>query len=250
MDHSQQPQSPFIKIGEELGKAFLELFYPLHCVGCSSALLGTSRFCPDCWEKLERLTPHHCSICSYPLGHASIFADCCENCSDRELHFVAGVSAFRHQGLVRRLLYQLKYGGDQSLKKALGELTLIALQDKRLQDVTFTAVVPVPLHPRRAREREFNQARLLAEDVAMHLQSPLQELLRRSKPTATQVHSDRKERIKNLKNAFALKKQCTLSGNYLLVDDVLTTGSTLDACAKVLREAGADGIWAVTVARS
>jgi len=174
----------------------------------------------------------------------------CENCADRKLHFVSGVSAFRYQGLVRALISQFKYAGDRSLKKVLGELIEGAISDERLESVIFEAVVPVPLHPYREREREFNQARLLAREVALRSQLPVKDCLCRIKPTWTQVHSDRQERIENLRGAFALKKKWVLSGNYLLVDDVLTTGSTLDACAKVLLEAGADGVWAVTVARS
>jgi ComF family protein len=132
----------------------------------------------------------------------------------------------------------------------MGELIECAMHDERLGGISFEAIVPVPLHPRREREREFNQARLLAQEVALRSRIPVKDFLRRVKPTWTQVHSDRRERIENLRDAFALKKKCALSGNYLLVDDVLTTGSTLDACAKILLEAGADGVWAVTVARS
>ena len=143
----------------------------------------------------------------------------------------------------------MKYGGDQSLKKVMGEILSLTLQDHRLEGLSFEAIIPVPLHPHREREREFNQARLLAEELASRLAFPMKDLLRRIKPTLTQVHSDRQKRIENLKGAFALKKKRPLSGNYLLVDDVLTTGSTLDSCAQVLSEAGAEGVWAVTVAR-
>lgn len=227
-----------------------ELFYPSHCAGCGFALSEKRKLCEECWSKLERLPEHLCQVCSHQLNDADASSACCENCANRKLHFVAGVSAFRHQGLVRQLLSQFKYAGDQSLKKVMGELIGIAMQDERLRGINFEAVVPVPLHPLREREREFNQARLLAREVAIQARCPMKELLRRIKPTSTQVCSDRKERIENLRGAFALKKAHMLSGNYLLVDDVLTTGSTLDECAKVLLHAGAGSVWAVTVARS
>ncbi|MFZ4115827.1 MAG: ComF family protein [Chthoniobacterales bacterium] len=225
----------------------LELFYPSHCAGCGEALFEKSRLCITCWNSLPRLSENLCPICSHEL-HAA--AARCENCADRKLHFVSGVSSFRYQGLIRALVSQFKYLGDQSLKKVMGELIECAINDERLDAVTFEAVVPVPLHPCREREREFNQARLLAQEVALRSKLPMKDILRRIKPTWTQVHSDRHERIENLRDAFVLKKKHSLSGNYLLVDDVLTTGSTLDACAKVLLDAGADGVWAVTVARS
>lgn len=227
----------------------LELFYPSHCAGCGEALFEKSRLCSRCWRRLDLLPEHRCQICSHPLYSATADSANCENCSGRKLHFMAGISLFRYQGLLRELLSQFKYAGDQSLKKVMGEIMSRTLQDQRLDGLTFEAVIPVPLHPHREREREFNQARLLAEEIAGRSPFPMKDLLCRIKPTLTQVHSDRQKRIENLKGAFALKKKQALCGNYLLVDDVLTTGSTLDACAKVLRDAGADGVWAVTIAR-
>ncbi|HLB33795.1 MAG: hypothetical protein A3F67_07950 [Verrucomicrobia bacterium RIFCSPHIGHO2_12_FULL_41_10] len=229
--------------------ALLELFYPLHCAGCGCYLLGKKSLCEECWDKAKPLSDYICSICSHQLNIPQEDFTCCENCGDRNLHFVAGVSAFRHDGLVSQLLYQFKYGGDQSLKKVMGEFIDVALNEERLQGVLFSAVVPVPLYRLREREREFNQARLIAEEVAGRLLCPVENLLQRVKPTSMQALSDRKQRIQNLKGAFAIKSHQLLSGNYLLVDDVLTTGSTLDECAKVLLQAGASKVWAVTVAR-
>ncbi len=231
---------------------FLELLYPSHCVGCGIALFEESSLCTSCWNQLPKLSEYYCPICDYslPTQHAH-----CDNCTDRKLHFLRALSAFRYDGLVVQLLSRFKYAGDQSLKKVMGELISHALSRESWSSLSLRAVVPVPLHPRREREREFNQARLLAQEVASRLQLPLEDLLSRIKATSTQVHSHRKERIDNLRDAFIIKKKIfkktkLLSGNYLLVDDVLTTGSTLDECAKVLLSAGAQRVWAVTVARS
>lgn len=225
---------------------FLELFYPLHCDGCGIALFAKTHLCDHCWSCAKPLSHSICKICSYQLVEEAH----CKNCADRKLHFMAGVSAFQYEGLVKELLHRFKYGGDQSLKKVMGELLAEALQDVRLQDVFFEAVVPIPLHLLREREREFNQAYLLAHEVASQLQRPLRPLLCCERATAHQARSDRQERIKNRRDLFAIKKAQKLSGNYLLVDDVLTTGATLDAAAKALLGAGADNVWAVTVARS
>lgn len=249
ISHEHQQFSFMMSVCYLFGRTLLELLYPPHCDGCGEATFEKSRLCAACWSSLELVSEHICQICSYPLvGNNS--TSYCENCTGRQLHFVAGVSIFRYQGLVRKLLSQFKYKGDQSLKKVMGELLSQTLQEERLVGLHFEAIVPVPLYPLREREREFNQARLLAYEVALQLQLPMKDLLCRIKPTLTQVHSDRRARINNLKKAFRLKKPSSLSGNYLLVDDVLTTGSTLDECAHVLRSAGAKRVWAVTVART
>ena len=223
------------------------LFYPRHCAGCGVALLQEQSLCHHCWNKAERLTSSCCQVCSYSL---SINSESCRNCSDRKLHFVAGVSSFQYRGLVKQLIARFKYGGDQSLKHLMSELIEVALKDSRLQGIVFSAVVPVPLYYLRERERGFNQAFLLAQEVALRCEVPLCSLLKRVQPTSFQASSDRNERLKKCAGAFALKKDHALSGNYLLVDDVLTTGSTLDECAKMLLQAGACNVWAVTVARS
>lgn len=229
-----------------VSETLLGLFYPLHCEGCQKALFGKTCLCPECWDRAKPLAALFCERCSYPLVKEAR----CKNCADRQLHFVAGVSAFQYEGLVRQLLHRFKYGGDQSLKKVLGEFLALALRDERLHGVTFEAVVPVPVYRLREREREFNQALLLAQEVACQLKRPLRQVLSCTQATLSQARLDRNERIKNREGKFALKKNQPLLGNYLLVDDVLTTGATLDACARVLLEAGASGVWAVTVARS
>ena len=232
-----------------------DLFYPPHCAGCQRALVEHQEhvvsslkrlLCSDCCQQLQHLTPPYCPVCSYTL---SSDVATCSNCAQRGLHFVAGVAALRYQGLTKELLARYKYGRDQSLKKLLQQLVVTALQDERLKETVFEAVVPVPLYPVRERERGFNQARVLAQEVASHYKLPLRSLLKRVALTSFQAASHRQQRLKNLEGAFALRRPLQLHGNYLLVDDVLTTGATLDECAKLLLQAGADAVWAVTLAR-
>ena len=227
--------------------ALSDLFYPRHCEGCQKALLQEEHLCHDCWNKMEASAELCCEVCSYPL--VSTDSKTCSNCAERKLHFVAAVSAFCYRGLMKDLLARYKYSRDQSLKVLLQQLVVRALQDKRLQEINFVAVVPVPLHPVRERERGFNQALPLAQMVAKEKKLPLYSLLKRVAPTSFQAASDREKRLKNLENVFALRRTGPLHGNYLLVDDVLTTGATLDECAKILLQAGASGVWAVTLAR-
>jgi ComF family protein len=123
-------------------------------------------------------------------------------------------------------------------------------RDPRLHGQMPSALVPVPLHPARQREREFNQAEVLASLAGARLGVPVDDCLERTRYTLTQTHFHRDERFENLEGAFALRRGAEVTGRDLvLVDDVLTTGSTADACARVLREAGASSVVVITVAR-
>jgi ComF family protein len=133
----------------------------------------------------------------------------------------------------------------------VGRWLCAALDDPRLRDTTFDAIVPVPLHPARQRERGFNQAALLAEFVKTRLAVPVRPVLERLRYTTTQTAFDRSERMENLRNAFRLRKKADVRElRVLLVDDILTTGATLSECARVLKEAGATSIHAATAARA
>jgi len=227
--------------------SFVDLFYPRHCLGCHQALSEKKFLCRDCENQIEPLSPPCCQICSYPLLSSDVKT--CHNCAKRKLHFIAGIGAIRYRGLMRELLSRYKYGREQSLKPLLQHLILGALHEERLQEINFTAVVPVPLHALRQRERGFNQVLSLAQQVAKFKNLPLRLLLKRTSPTSFQAGSNRQRRLKNLEGAFSLRRPTSLRGNFLLVDDVLTTGATLNECAKVLLQAGANQVWAVTLAR-
>jgi len=147
------------------------------------------------------------------------------------------------------MIQHFKYGRDIALARPLGILMARALHDPRIEGKKFDAVVPVPLHPRRERERGFNQAELLVGFVARSMGVPRCSLLKRIRPTLQQAGFDRERRMENLRGAFALRGTLRNDATFLLVDDVSTTGATLDACAAVLKEAGASSVDAVVVAR-
>jgi ComF family protein len=125
------------------------------------------------------------------------------------------------------------------------------LDDERLRDISFDLIVPVPLHPARQRERGFNQASLLAKSLSAETSMASRPVLQRVRYTTTQTALDRSERMENLHNAFRLRKNADVRGlRVLLIDDVLTTGSTLSECARVLKRAGAISVHAATAARA
>ena len=152
--------------------------------------------------------------------------------------------------MVREMIHRLKYGRELWLARPLAAWMHEGLADPRLAGWAPDALVPVPLHPRRLREREFNQSEVLAEALSRETGIPVLRALKRARYTTTQTRLDRLHRRQNLRNAFIPGKNADVTDrNLLLVDDVLTTGSTLDACAASLLEAGAISVRALTAAR-
>jgi len=172
------------------------------------------------------------------------------NCGDRELAFDFATAAYRSRGVVRDLVHQFKYGRRLHLRGVLGRMLSEGFRDERLSALHPDAIVPVPLHPARQREREFNQAELLAHEAARRIRLPVLDCLRRGRYTLTQTNFHREERFDNLEGAFCLAKGADVAGRTLaVVDDVLTTGSTASACAAALRHGGAAAVVVITVAR-
>jgi competence protein ComFC len=231
--------------------ALASLFYPASCVVCAAQVERSEYLCADCQERAPRIVAPFCSKCSEPFPGAITQAFSCANCEDRVLHFDCAVAAYRSRGLVRRLVHQFKYAKQRHLRYPLAGWLSETMHDPRLRDRRFDLVVPVPLHPARERERGFNQAALLAELLAASIAVPLRPVLERTRYTTTQTAHDRAERIENLRGAFRLRKNREVQGlRVLLVDDVLTTGSTLSECARVLKGAGAVSTHAATAARA
>jgi ComF family protein len=152
--------------------------------------------------------------------------------------------------VVREMIHRLKYGKELWLGRILAGWMSEGLADPRLAGWTPDALVPVPLHPKRLREREFNQAEILCQELSRTTGIRVFSPLLRQRYTTTQTQLDRRGRRQNLRDAFVPGKNRDVTNmNLLLVDDVLTTGSTLDACAAVLLEAGARSVRALTAAR-
>jgi competence protein ComFC len=227
------------------------LFYPPTCVVCSGTVEGFHYLCATCRSRAPRIVAPFCAKCSEPFFGAITQTFSCANCEHRILHFDAAVAAYRSRGVVRKLVHDFKYGRQRHLRYPLAEWLGETLHDPRLRGRRFDIVVPVPLHAARERERGFNQATLLAELLASQVVLPLRPVLERIRYTTTQTAYDRAERMENLHEAFRLRKNRDVRElRVLLIDDVLTTGSTLSECARVLKAAGAISVHAATAARA
>jgi ComF family protein len=232
------------------GRSLLDLFWPPVCPGCGGDRESSRALCFSCETSWPVISGLRCEVCSQPFA-ASDAVLICQNCRERNFHFVASLSPLRAHGAVREMVHRLKYNRERWLAGPLAGWMAQVAGDERLPLARIDALVPVPLHPLREREREFNQAELLARELAKAWHIPMRRLLRRQRPTETQTHFDRRERMRNLRQAFVLAHNAKCNSmNIVLVDDVFTTGSTLDECARTLLDGGAAAVWAVTAARA
>jgi ComF family protein len=231
--------------------AIASLLYPPVCAICRANVQAGEHLCDQCEAKVVRIVAPFCQTCSEPFDGAITHEFTCANCAHRTIHFDAAVAAYRSRGIVREIIHHFKYGRQIYLRQPVARWLRAALDDARLRDCRFDIIVPVPLHPTRQRERGFNQASLLAELLSAQVSIPSKPLLERIRYTTTQTALDRAERMENLHNAFRLRKNVDVRGlRVLLIDDVLTTGSTLSECARILKCAGAISVHAATAARA
>lgn len=235
----------------ELLQSVVSLLYPPGCTICGKSIRANEYLCDQCETKAVRIVAPFCQKCSEPFEGSITNTFACANCAHRTIHFDAAVSAYRGRGIVRQIIHEFKYGHQIHLRHLVARWLNHALDDERLRQSHFDVIVPVPLHPARQRERGFNQASLLAELLSAQTAIPFKPLLERTRYTTTQTALDRSERMENLHNAFRLRKNADVRGlRVLLVDDVLTTGSTLNECARILKRAGAFSVHAATAARA
>jgi ComF family protein len=206
----------------------------------SAGLSGFRHLCAKCAGQLDFVQPPHCTTCGSPFYGEVEGERVCPHCEGLHPAFREGRTAVLFKGPARALVIELKYHRGLHVLADMEEIFRRATHVCEL--ARGAVVVPVPLHARKLRERGYNQAALLAEILARVAGggARVEQALRRVEDTATQTAFDRRTRMANLKNAFALARGATINPDlhYVLVDDVFTTGSTLNSCARALRRAG------------
>ena len=203
--------------------------------------------CKHCKNNLQHIKPPWCNLCGLPQTNPSISPDSCRDCIKTKYSFSKARSIFTANHLPREVIHRLKYSRHDFFEPLLREWLLKALQsDLNLQPL---AVIPIPLHEHKKRERGFNQSDTIARIFASIVSAPVEyNLLKRVVATESQTHLSRIRRIANVKNAFNCPSPLP-SGCFLLVDDVMTTGATADACAKNLMSNGASSVEVLTITR-
>lgn len=232
--------------------ASLAFFYPETCqiCGMERATPREGFVCVQCRSRVHFIESPYCERCGLPYSGALTTPFECTNCRDIELHFGSARSAVVAHNIVREAIHRYKYQHALWFEPFLADLFLRkALPALCGQNWDF--IVPVPLHPVKRREREFNQAERLAVQLSIHAEIPINaKLLQRVRRTATQTRLTRSERAANMRGAFAVRSGTHLDGERIvLVDDVFTTGATTNACAQVLKAAGASDVCVWTAAR-
>lgn len=204
--------------------------------------------CSACAQALRVVEAPHCSTCGHPYYGEMLDNRECPHCELLVPVFGEGKTAVLLKGSGRSLIHALKY--HQGLHVLEDIATIMATVPGYADYLRDAVLVPVPLHPRKLRERGYNQSQLLAQCCvqAVDGQARIEELLHRAVDTVSQTHFDRATRQENLKNAFAMLPGAAITPgqHYILVDDVFTTGSTLNACAAILRRAGCQSLDVVT----
>ena len=230
----------------------LGFVYPEVCQVCleEPATKAEGFVCAECWQSVRFIRPPYCERCGLPYEGEIKGAFECGNCREMELHFRSARSAVTASEFVRNIIHRYKYRGDRWFEPFLADL-LVREAVPALAREKWDLIVPVPLHPTKRRERQFNQAERLGARLSEAARIPLNsKVLRRVEFTETQTRLDRRERAANMKNAFAMRPEAVVKGRrVVLVDDVFTTGATTSACAKVLIAAGAADVCVWTVAR-
>ena len=243
-------------IGSALGFAgsvLLDLCLPRSCAGCQKMdNRPQSAWCGTCWDQMPRVVSPLCSKCGRPFRDSPESPDhLCGECIESTYHFDTARSAVAHEGIIRTRIHQFKFEARTEWVPPLVELLEIAYAGSGM--ALPELVLPVPLHPKRLKERGFNQSGLLAGELARKIRAPVSfDVIVRKNRTQPQTRLNRKERLKNVRGAFELSGAQDIRGRrILLVDDVFTTGTTLSECARTLkRKGGASEVHAVTVTRA
>ncbi len=220
----------------------LDLLFPYRCVGCG---VEGQTLCPGCLSNQRRPSQPLCQSCGEEIRAAGY----CKNCENQPQAFDSVRSSFVYQDAIREAIIQFKYKGITNLAPVLGREMALTLAQ---WGVKSDLLIPVPLHHKRFKERGYNQAALLAKAVARESGIGLDDtsLVKHIATPQQAKTKSREDRRRQVEHAFICADPSKVINTHIvLVDDVCTTGATLNACAKVLKDAGARTVWGLTVAR-
>jgi len=225
----------------KLNGVLLDFLFPQLCVGCGRE---GSFICASCWQTLHRIMSPLCPRCGKPQPSGVL----CPACVSWQTDIDGIRSPFRFDGVIRQAIHQLKYRNLRALAAPLAQL----LRDYLTTNpVPGEILVPVPIHKKRLRERGYNQSSLLAQELGKLINLPVVDgcLIRERHALPQARTSTVGERRSNVAGAFACRNRGVQGKQVLLIDDVSTSGATLDACAAALKAIGATSVWGLTLAR-
>lgn len=236
------------KSGRYFREALLDLCFPPFCLACNESLAdGTFLFCDECFDKIKFIKGPYCFCCGRP--YASGENHLCSLCLKKGRHFHLARAVVLYNETVAVSIRAFKFRGRKAALSTFQKMKEQSLCCRDLGDPDI--IIPVPLHPKRLRKRGFNQALLLARLFFPDQGGKIEKsLLLRRRDTVSQTGLDGMSRRKNMKDAFVVKRPDLVNGKHVIVvDDVFTTGTTVDECARVLMAAGAKRVEVLTLAR-
>jgi ComF family protein len=233
----------------------IEIIYPPKCHVCLDFLDDEERKSPDicdnCYSAFPLLTHPICSICGVPFASKVEEDHQCERCIRTRPFYDELRSPYLYQDTIMEAIHRLKYSGKSYLARSMGRLLADFLKDWR-GDIDSMIMMPVPLHKKKLRQRGFNQSVLLVKEIIRLIDIKADYFtLRRIRYTETQTGLTLEERRKNVKGAFEVTGKANLKGkSVIMVDDVATTGNTINECARMLKKAGCERVLGLTLART
>ena len=247
--------------GSGIAESLFATLFPSDCRLCFAPLVNISRLpvCQECLGAIQPIEGVTCGVCGElvptPFALQGSGRPVCGLCRRVTPPFARATAFGSYQGGLRELLHLLKYEQVRPAAGVLGQMLASAIEELEFHDATVL-LVPVPLHAGKRRERGFNQSELVVREALKAAASGDRlelrtDLLERTRATKSQIGLTRHQRRENMRGAFRVTKPEEVKGReILLVDDVFTTGTTVSACARVLRQAGASRVWVATVART
>ncbi len=247
-------QSQIRVVGEQVagvGRLMLDAAFPPRCPSCQVPVAGLHHFCPDCFQQLKLISAPHCARCGIPFVVAIDALAECPECLAEPPSFARARAVMVYDAISAPLVSALKFHDQWTGLARFTEMMAVSGR-ALLQEADL--LVPVPLHWRRLWWRKYNQAALLAHGLGAHSGLPVRsDILQRQRATTPQMRLPRAERLKNVKNVFAVRAGAIsiIEGKHIvLVDDVITTGATVAACSTALLHAGAASVQVLALART
>lgn len=253
-------------------KTLKEIIYPRYCLLChirialenqshgltppflrDSNSLPRERaglICRDCIEKIKLNSPPFCRKCGRKILKFDASRNICAECSKTQFYFDRAWASCSYEGVIKEMVHNLKYRNKIGLAKVLSRLMINFVSDYRLPLEACDCAIAIPLSLRKQREREFNQAEALADNISGYLGLKLlKNNLKRIRDTKSQTELEKSKRWKNIQDAFTVKEPNAVKDKtILLIDDVLTTGATASEAARTLKSSGANAVYVLTLA--
>lgn len=234
--------------GSKLLKSVINMIYPRCCPVCSKIVIPRDcKVCPQCKYLFKRIVEPRCKKCSKPIENEE--KEYCFDCSSKNLHYIRGYAIWVYDDIMKKSISGYKFAGKKEYADYYVEEMITSYADE-IHKIKPDCLIPIPIHRSKLRKRGFNQAELIAKGIAKELNIPIfAKTLIRNKKTLPQKGLNDKERLKNLMQAFSFSNKDILNytngklNKVILIDDIYTTGSTIEACTKVLIESGVHEVY-------